>query len=89
MIWHVVKPLFTHFANKFSKDLGEKVKRGIERKKQLNKYSGGRPQKQINVEEVFKLRRNGMSFREIAETLSGDGVTISFQTVRRLLQRTP
>lgn len=28
LTWHVVKPLFTYFANKFSKDLGEKVKKG-------------------------------------------------------------
>src|ERR1700679_2061479 len=33
LTWHVVKPLFTYFANKFSKDLGEKVKRGIAQKK--------------------------------------------------------
>lgn len=87
MIWHVVKPLFTYFANKYSKDLGEKVRRGIERKKELNKYSGGRPQKKIDVANVFKLRNDGLSLREIADTLNKEGADVSFQTVRRLLQK--
>jgi len=45
LTWHVVKPLFTYFANKFSKDLGEKVRNGIVRKKERGIYSGGRPKK--------------------------------------------
>lgn len=87
MTWHVIKPLFTYFANKYSKDLGEKVRRGIERKKQLNKYCGGRPQKEINVETVSKLRNEGLSFREIAKTLNKEGDEVSFQTIRRLLKK--
>ena len=87
MTWHVVKPLFTYFANKYSKDLGDKVKKGIERKKQLDKYTGGRPLKKVNSEQVFKLRRQGMSFRQIADTINKDGAAVSFQTVRRVLQK--
>lgn len=87
MTWHVVKPLFTYFANKFSRDLGDKVKRGIERKKQLNKYTGGRPQKKINSGKILELRKQGLSFREIADAVTKEGVGVSFQTVRRLLQK--
>jgi DNA invertase Pin-like site-specific DNA recombinase len=88
MTWHVVKPLFTYFANKYSKDLGEKVKKGIERKKELGKYNGGRPQKRVDVKNIIKLRNAGLSFRDIANTLNREGSRVSFQTVRRLLQKT-
>ena len=87
MTWAVIRPLFTYFANKFSRDLGDKVKRGIERKKQLNKYTGGRPQKKINSGKIFELRNQGLSFREIADAITKEGVRVSFQTIRRLLQK--
>ena len=87
MTWHVVKPLFTYFANKYSKDLGDKVKKGIERKKQLDRYTGGRPQKKVDNTLIFELRKKGMSFRQIADTINKDGPAVSFQTVRRVLQK--
>lgn len=86
MTWHVVKPLFTYFANKYSRDLGEKVRKGIERKKQLNKYTGGRPKRRIDIQSASTLRDKGLSFREIAKILSGHGQRVSFQTIRRALQ---
>ncbi len=89
MTWHVVKPLFTYFANKFSRDLGDKVKRGIERKKQLNKYTGGRPQKKIDTVLIRTLRESGLSLRQIASRINDDKTKnqrISYQTVMRVFQ---
>lgn len=89
MTWHVVKPLFTYFANKYSKDLGEKVKRGIERKKQLKKYKGGRPKIKVDVEHIKQLRESGMSLRQIANEINKDkskNQKISYQTVMRVFQ---
>ena len=87
MTWHVVKPLFTYFANKYSKDLGDKVRKGIERKKENGKYKGGRPRKQVNVEEIQHLRKAGLSFRAIADEMNNCGKKISYATVKRLLQK--
>jgi len=90
MTWHVVKPLFTYFANKFSRDLGEKIRKGIERKKERGRYNGGRPKKVVNRNEIFRLRASGLSLRGVTEQINKEipkGRQISFQTVRRLLQK--
>lgn len=84
MTWHVVKPLFTYFANKYSKDLGEKVKRGIERKKQLNTYKGGRPKKVIDTATILQLHNDGSSPREISHRINH---RVSHQTIRRILRQ--
>ena len=89
MTWHVVKPLFTYFANKYSRDLGERVRKGIERKKQLKKYSGGRPKIEIDTERIKNLRESGMSYRQIASEINKDkskNQRISYQTVMRVFQ---
>jgi len=89
MTWHVVKPLFTYFANKYSRDLGDKVRRGIERKKELNQYNGGRPRIKVDIELIKKLRESGMSLRGIANEINKDRpktLQISYQTVMRVFQ---
>jgi len=89
MTWHVVKPLFTYFANKYSKDLGDKVRKGIARKKQLKKYNGGRPKIKVDVERINQLHESGMSLRKITSEINKDkpkNRQVSFQTVMRVFQ---
>ena len=86
MTWHVVKPLFTYFANKYSKDLGDKVRKGIERKKETGKYKGGRPRKVIDTAEIQHLRQSGLSYRAIADEMNKFRKDkISYLTVKRTL----
>jgi len=90
LTWHVIKPLFTYFANKFSKDLGEKVKKGIERKKEQNTYNGGRPNKEVDINKIRRLRASGASLRTISEEINKgkpNGMQISYSTVQRVLQK--
>ena len=86
LTWHVVKPLFTYFANKFSRDLGEKIKKGIARKKDLGLYN---KTKQVDWKAIEALRGQGISFRGIADRLN-QGLSpkqkVSFSTVRRVFQ---
>jgi len=88
--WHAIKPLFTYFANKFSRDLGEKVKKGIARKKERGLYRGGRKPKEVDWDEIRALRASGLGLRTIAakynEKRRGKS-RISFQSVRRVLQK--
>lgn len=86
MTWHVVKPLFTYFANKYSKDLGDKVRKGIERKKENGNYKGGRPRKKIDIDEIKHLRQTGLSLRGIADEMGKFGKKISYTTVKRILK---
>lgn len=69
--WHAVRPLFTYFANMFSKTLSEKVRKGIQKKKEKGLYGGGRPSKQLDIERfqgiVSDLRANGSGYRKITE----------------------
>lgn len=87
MNWHVVKPLFTYFANKYSKDLGDKVRKGIARKKENGKYKGGRPRKMVNVDEIKHLRQAGLSYRAIADELRKFGHRVSHVTVKNVLNK--
>jgi DNA invertase Pin-like site-specific DNA recombinase len=90
LTWHVVKPLFTYFANKFSKDLGEKVRKGIAQKKVNGTYKGGRPVKYVDLKTIRALQGQGMSLRGIAEDLNKGKSTkdrISYASVQRLLQK--
>ena len=90
LTWHVVKPLFTYFANKFSKDLGEKVKKGIAQKKAKGSYKGGRPSKKVDVATIEALRAKGLSLRDIAKEINTgktDRKKISYMSVKRLLQK--
>ncbi len=90
LTWHVVKPLFTYFANKFSKDLGEKVKRGIAQKKAKGIYKGGRPAFRLDLGIIEALKAKGLSLRAIAEEFNRDRLKknqISYSTIQRVLQK--
>jgi DNA invertase Pin-like site-specific DNA recombinase len=91
LTWHVVKPLFTYFANKFSKDLGEKVKKGIALKKVKGAYRGGRPAKKADLAIIGALRAKGLSLRAIAKEINTgkpERKKISYSSIQRLVSKT-
>jgi DNA invertase Pin-like site-specific DNA recombinase len=65
--WHIVRHLFTYFANMFSRNLSIKVKNGIKNKKDKGEYSGGRPKKNIDYTRLLDIKRTGLSVREAVE----------------------
>jgi DNA invertase Pin-like site-specific DNA recombinase len=90
LTWHVVKPLFTYFSNKFSKDLGEKVKRGIANKKAKGLYKGGRPHSCLDLGIIKSYRAKGLSLRAIAEAINTtrpNREKVSYSTIQRVLQK--
>jgi len=93
LTWHVVKPLFTYFSNKFSKDLSDKIRRGIAQKKAKGVYKGGRPSRTLKKDDlamIEDLRAKGLSIRNIAKeinTSKTDRKKISFSTLQRLIQK--
>ncbi|MFJ7976575.1 YneB family resolvase-like protein [Peribacillus sp. JNUCC 23] len=70
-----------------------KIKRGMKRavengfrpQKNLSNQgmSGGRERKEVPIEEIVKLRKNGLTFAEIAATLRGFGYPVSKATINR------
>lgn len=70
-----------------------KIKRGMQRavekgyrpQKNLRNqsYASGRERKDVPIEEIVKLRQNGLTFAEIASTLRGFGFKVSKATVNR------
>lgn len=93
MVWHVVRPLFTYFANMYSRTLSEKVRRGILKKKELGRYGGGRPPKQPDIARLraisSELRATGNGYRKIAEAYNEtlpQPKRLSYSTVKRALQ---
>lgn len=65
--WHIVRHLFTYFANMFSRNLSIKVKNGIKNKKDKGQYSGGRPKKDIDHTRLLDIKRTGLSVRKAVE----------------------
>ena len=90
MIWHVIRPLFSYFANVFSKQLSEKIRAGIQNKKNKGLYKGGRPKKTYDLDRIKTLHSEGHGTRKIA-TLYNDGLPkksqISHTQVSRLIQK--
>lgn len=91
MIWHVIRPIFTYFANIFSKNLSTKVKAGIQRKKEKGEYSGGRRKKKIDIERLKKIaRKKDYGWRRIAQEYNKDlpkRQQVSYQLARKVLQK--
>lgn len=90
--WNVVKPLFTYFANIYSRNLSEKIKNGIQNKKDKGEYSGGRPAKEatIDVEEVKRLYTQTNSLRETAKLYNASRYKnnrISYVSVKRIMDK--
>lgn len=90
LTWHVVKPLFTYFANKFSKDLSEKIKKGIAHKKAKGVYKGGRPAKKADIDTIKALKAKGLSLRLIAQEINqgkSERKKISYTSIGTLLRK--
>ncbi|MEI8205094.1 MAG: recombinase family protein [Bacteroidota bacterium] len=90
LTWHVVKPLFTYFANKYSKDLGDKVRKGIALKKSKGAYNGGRPTKRLDLHLAEEFKAKGLSLRAIAEAMNQERPKqerVSYSSIRRLFQK--
>lgn len=89
MVWHVIRPLFSYFANVFSKQLSEKIRAGIQNKKDKGLYRGGRPKKTYDLDRIKTLRSEGHGIRKIAKLYS-TGLPrkdrISHTQVGRLIQ---
>jgi len=89
LIWNVIKPLFTFFANKYSRDLSERIRRGIERKKELKAYNGGRPKKSVDLSQLRALYEIYGSYRKVADKYNEQHTgkdKISYVTVMKLLK---
>ncbi len=56
LVWHAIRPLFTYFANVFSRNLSEKIRLGIQTKKAKGMYRGGRPRKAVDVQRLRQIR---------------------------------
>lgn len=90
MVWHAIRPLFSYFANVFSRNLSEKVKLGIKNKKEKHLYRGGRPRKTVNLERLRSiLASNGrLPLRELERRYNeaiGKRDRLSYQTIRKAI----
>jgi len=88
--WHIMRHMMTYFANVYSRKLSERVKQGIQRKKQDGTYKGGRPRKidKIDVDEVRKIYDETKSLRQTAKIYNETRYKnnrISYQYVSRVL----
>ena len=92
LIWNAIKPLFTYFANVFSRNLSDKVTKGISRAKEKGTYKGGRPgkQEQINLELLKSLYVDCGSLRkatiEYNQQQKSRKAFISYVTAGRVLR---
>lgn len=85
-----MRPLFTYFANTFSKQLSEKIKAGIKNKQEKGTYKGGRPKKNYDLNKLKELSNLGCGIRKIAEFYNEDlpkKQHISHMQVSRLMKR--
>ncbi|WP_409305542.1 recombinase family protein [Peribacillus sp. SCS-155] len=76
---------------KIKRGMLKAVQEGFRPEKNLHNRGnvGGRDRKDIPVEEIVRLRRNGLTFQEISATLRGFGYQVSKATVhRRFLEHT-
>jgi DNA invertase Pin-like site-specific DNA recombinase len=92
LIWHAIRPLFTYFANVFSRNLSDKIKRGIETKRQNGSYRGGRPVKRVDVEKLrlVRLAHPEAGWRKLTGFYN-EGLPnrqqVSFSLLRRVYQK--
>jgi len=92
MVWHVIRPLFTYFANAFSRNLSEKIKLGIKTKREKGIYRGGRPRKSVDPDRLkaLLLTRNGDGWRTLAQKYNNGLLPreqVSFSLLRRVVKQ--
>ncbi|WP_210367453.1 recombinase family protein [Bacillus sp. REN3] len=70
---------------KIKRGMQRAIERGYKPERNLKNHGSqsGRDRKEIPIEEVVKLRSNGLTFSEIAATLRGFGFDVSKATVNR------
>jgi DNA invertase Pin-like site-specific DNA recombinase len=89
LTWNVVRPIFAYFANLYSRGLSERIKAGIQHKRQRGLYKGGRPKKIVDADRLraLLLARNGAGWRKLAQQYN-EGLRseqqISFSLLRRV-----
>ncbi len=92
LIWQVIKPLFSWFAHAFSRNLSEKIKLGIQSKREKGSYRGGRPSKTVDVERLKRIRlaNSNYGWRKLAAAYN-DGLIgkqqVSVSLLRRVCQK--
>lgn len=70
---------------KIKRGMKRAIDRGYEPQKNLKNHGdqSGRDRKEMPIEEIVKLRNNGLTFAEITSTLRGFGYDVSKATVNR------
>lgn len=92
LTWNVVRPIFAYFANLYSRGLSERIKAGIQHKRQRGLYKGGRPKKIVDADRLrtLLLTRNGTGWRKLAGRYN-QGLRpeqqISFSLLRRVAKQ--
>ena len=92
MVWQVIKPLFSWFAHVFSRNLSEKIRAGIQTKKERGTYRGGRPRKSVNPDRLkaLLLTKRGDGWRKLAQRYN-EGLRsdqqVSFSLLRKVVQQ--
>lgn len=90
-MWQIIMMIFAYMANNYSKMLGIRVKEGIQIKKGKGEYTGGRPKKNVDIERLTSISKQGkLGLRKIAEVYNRDlpkSERISYMQVRRVLQK--
>jgi DNA invertase Pin-like site-specific DNA recombinase len=73
---------------KIKRGMKRAVSKGFHPEKNLNGHGNifGRDRKEIPIEEIVRLRNNGLTFAEIAATMRGFGYDVSKATVHRRYQ---
>ncbi|MED3624162.1 YneB family resolvase-like protein [Neobacillus thermocopriae] len=73
---------------KIKRGMKRAIEKGYKPQKNLKNLgvNSGREKIEVPVEEIYKLRANGLTFAEIASTLRGFGYNISKATVHRRYQ---
>ena len=89
LTWNVVRPIFSYFANLFSRNLSEKIRAGIQHKRARGDYRGGRPAKRVDADRLKLLLNGGtLSLRKLAAAYNADlpkAQRVSYQTLRKTL----
>ena len=89
LTWNVVRPIFSYFANLFSRNLSAKIRAGIQHKRERGDYRGGRPAKRVDADRLRTVMNGGkLSLRKLAVAYNADlpkVQRVSYQTVRKTL----
>ena len=90
-MWQIIMMIFAYMANNYSKMLGIRVREGIKHKKEIGKYKGGRPRKEVDTARLLRIAKDKhLGLRAIAREYNHTlprKRRISYMQVRRVLQK--